>query len=101
MANMCSNVAKINFKKEITSADFEAFKEYFYDNIIYEMCEFDYLDEEPYTMCEITYGTAWNSRTDALQELADLFDCNIVGVSWEFSNDYVDNFEIWPNDREE
>lgn len=93
MANICDNVAKISFNENDLDevirtkiiSDFQEEFEYSYFDINYQ-------DKN---VVELSFGSRWSMPDeDKLKEFCTLNDVTIIGVSYDFSNDYVTHFEI-------
>lgn len=95
MANMADNNIKIVFVDETSvvykNKIFNLFKE--------EFPEFeipDYIDFDTDVYDYLFFESKWSAPTEWLQNLVDTEECveYIIGVSTEFSNDYVEAFKI-------
>jgi len=98
MANSCNNVIKISYledkvDKEVSTKMLEDFKNLFaYDDDFVVYYEADDND-----IFEIQMTTRWAApNQELLQDFAIKHNCIIIGVSWEFGNNYVYSFELLP-----
>lgn len=55
---------------------------------------FEILYEDNNTL-EISMGSAWSAPISNLQQICDTYNCRILGVGSDFSNLYVDSFELY------
>ena len=51
----------------------------------------DYLEE---CSAEISMGIRQSINEEVLQNICTNYDCSIIGVAWQFDNDYVDHFDL-------
>lgn len=94
MANIATNECLFIFDENSTFEHREECMEYIDEHLIYE--KFMDYDITRNTI-ELSYGTKWNERAETLQEIADKFNVNIVGVCYEWGCVYVNAFNIKPN----
>ena len=99
MANICSNELRINFLDNGISEDnknwlIDAFEEKFsYD--YFEVLNPETANQDDYA--DISMGSRWASPdVDNLKEFADMHNLHILGVSWDFSGEYVNSFDVKP-----
>jgi len=98
MANSCNNEIriaylnedKVNLKKANKMLD-EFEKEFSYD-----MFEINWRSDDN-DVFEISMTSKWAApNEEKLQNFASKHKVSIIGVSWEFSNGYVESFNILP-----
>jgi len=95
MANICDNQIKIIFNKEdITEDIYNKVRDEFERKFYYEY--FNPAESpEDLSYIEISMGTKWASPDETeLFKFAKKHDVRIIGVSWEFGNDYVHSYSI-------
>lgn len=46
-------------------------------------------------IAEISMGCRNVANIEAFQNICTNYDCSIIGVAWEFENDYVETFELF------
>ena len=94
-----ANIADVILKVEFPEVEFN---ENLNSQIINELRQlsyeyFDVLNEDE-TYAEIIMGSAWNVNIDALQNLCNTFGCYMIGVAYDFGNNYVESFELSSED---
>lgn len=100
MANICDNVIKVKFPEDTLIAVKEIIIEEIKEKCYYDYFDcgdIDLLDDD--SSVEINFGSRWSSRLQELQEISNKYKVDIIGVSWEFSNDYADSYNITPLEK--
>lgn len=95
MANIADIILKIEFpeiefNETINDEILNGLK-----NLSYEYFDIIHLDEN---CAEVTMGGAWNVNIDGLQKLCNTFGCYIIGIAYDFGNNYVESFELSSDD---
>ena len=96
MANICVNIASFCFQgnEETFEERIKEFDEWSRENIDWFFDSY-YIDEGA-GIIEANFESKWNTPEEQLQECANKFNVNIIGCSWDFGNNYVNSFEIYP-----
>jgi len=97
MANICSNEIKISFLEDnFSNKKLKKILDEFKEKFSYEQFDAYWISDDN-DIVEISMGSKWTMPDrDELQAFATKYNCEIVGVSWEFGCNYVDSFYIEP-----
>jgi sugar phosphate isomerase/epimerase len=94
MANIADNIIRIYLGVDDT--DFTKIEQIRDElkELSYDYFEADYIDENS---AEIIMGSKWVAPLDEFQDICNTYGCEIIGVSTEFNNGYVEAFELHSN----
>lgn len=109
MANICTNIMKVSFTEKENDPQYainnakafiekfcKQFNAYFiYPEIFPVKDEEVLIDEEDfYGTLEINFESRWSTPEDYLETCSRDFDCYLLGVSYEWANEYINAFNI-------
>lgn len=90
MANYANNIIKVDF----LGSEYETNQDLFKVGLDSEVLDLS-ITWEGEGILEIEFSSKWSEPTELLIEMSIKYQCDIVGVSYEFGNNYVNSFEFY------
>lgn len=98
MANIADNKIQIFFLNEPTIEEKTKAIQEFEQNVYELWSDWEQINEDidEYDTVELYFGSKWTAPVEYMTEFCKKYNCQILGVSNEWANNYVESFELKP-----